>query len=465
MPTKSPIKPRTKNRIIKYPCNQCHNSVAKNHRGILCDVCNTWVHASCNNTSIQEYIRISAGNNNWSCLKCINGNVPFSSMNSDSINKLYEGKPAFSLFDSDINNERLRFLNSLDSLHTPLDDPDTDENPLSDSCKYYTTEEFKNSVKKKHSKNSFLHLNIASLSLHFSELKNLLKQCEREFDFIGITETGLKQNDGSLELEGYKPVDCYTEASRGGVRIYIKKGISFKPRPDLDTKISGKLETKFIEVVDDNTIVGCIYKHPNMSMSEFKIYYTNVLEKLCSKKSQSFLMGDFNIDLLKSNSHTDTSNFLEQNLSSCIRPFILRPTRITPHSKTLIDNIYSNYLEDNYLSGNIISAISDHLPQFLLTGTSHDLPKTKPPRKITFKDYKNFDRQNLILDFIGTDWEEKFQNKSPEHKMSTLIEETNKIIDNNTPSKTIKNNRKHIKQDPWVTAGLLKSIITKDNLL
>ena len=175
-------------------------------------------------------------------------------------------------------------------------------------------------------------------------------------------------------------------------------------------------------------------------------------------------MGDFNIDLLKSNSHTDTSNFLEQNLSSCIRPFILRPTRITPHSKTLIDNIYSNYLEDNYLSGNIISAIPDHLPQFLLTGTSHDLPKTKPPRKITFKDYKNFDRQNLILDFIGTDWEEKFQNKSPEHKMSTLIEETNKIIDNNTPSKTIKNNRKHIKQDPWVTAGLLKSIITKDNL-
>ena len=84
------------------------------------------------------------------------------------------------------------------------------------------------------------------------------------------------------------------------------------------------------------------------------------------RKKGSYIMGDFNIVLLKSNSNTDVEEFLQINLSSGLRTSISKPTRITPTSKTLIDNIFTSNISSPSISGNIICSISDHLPQFIL---------------------------------------------------------------------------------------------------
>ena len=47
-------------------------------------------------------------------------------------------------------------------------------------------------------------------------------------------------------------------------------------------------------------------------------------------------------------------------------PYISTPSRVTPRSKTLTDNIFSNNIEDGSISGNIVTTISDHYAQFLL---------------------------------------------------------------------------------------------------
>ena len=47
-------------------------------------------------------------------------------------------------------------------------------------------------------------------------------------------------------------------------------------------------------------------------------------------------------------------------------PLIDKPTRITDHSATLIDNIFTNELDSNINSGLLISDISDHLPIFVV---------------------------------------------------------------------------------------------------
>ena len=75
-------------------------------------------------------------------------------------------------------------------------------------------------------------------------------------------------------------------------------------------------------------------------------------------------MGDFNIDLLKSESCDFARRFLEQLLTSSYIPLILKPTRITQHTATLIDNIFTNDTEviDFTSNGIIFSDISDHLP-------------------------------------------------------------------------------------------------------
>ena len=44
----------------------------------------------------------------------------------------------------------------------------------------------------------------------------------------------------------------------------------------------------------------------------------------------------------------------------------LHPTRVTDHSKTLIDNIFSNHISEEAICGSLTVTISDHLPQFLI---------------------------------------------------------------------------------------------------
>ena len=57
-------------------------------------------------------------------------------------------------------------------------------------------------------------------------------------------------------------------------------------------------------------------------------------------------------------------------------PLISKPTGITSHSATLIDNIFSSDLENHKFSGILWSDISDHLPIFQITNCSLK-PKTK----------------------------------------------------------------------------------------
>ena len=53
------------------------------------------------------------------------------------------------------------------------------------------------------------------------------------------------------------------------------------------------------------------------------------------------MLGDFNINLLNYESHSDTNMFLNSMVSKCLLPYILHPTRVTDHSATVIDNIFS----------------------------------------------------------------------------------------------------------------------------
>ena len=90
-----------------------------------------------------------------------------------------------------------------------------------------------------------------------------------------------------------------------------------------------------------------------------------MLEKVSMEQKQIFLLRDFNINLLNYNAHQPTNDFLDSLASNSIIPYILQPTRLTSHSKTLIDNIFSNILSSEIISGNLTATISDHLPQFL----------------------------------------------------------------------------------------------------
>ena len=73
-------------------------------------------------------------------------------------------------------------------------------------------------------------------------------------------------------------------------------------------------------------------------------------------------MGDFNLNLMNYQNHTVTGKFLDGLYSNAFVPMITCPTRITSHTATLIDSIFTNHFES--ASGLLLTDISDHLPIF-----------------------------------------------------------------------------------------------------
>src|SRR6218665_2230971 len=86
---------------------------------------------------------------------------------------------------------------------------------------------------------------------------------------------------------------------------------------------------------------------------------------LSNSKKKVFLLGYFNINILRYNEHHSAGMFLNMLASHKIMPTILRPTRITEFSSTLIDNIFTNCPNYNMDSCILIDDISDHLPIML----------------------------------------------------------------------------------------------------
>ena len=106
-------------------------------------------------------------------------------------------------------------------------------------------------------------------------------------------------------------------------------------------------------------LVGCIYRHH----TSLRSFVDDFLNKILSNtgKITCILLGDFNADLLKIDSHDDSNYFYNVLTSQSFRPLILQPTRVTATSATLIDNIFINDMAISSSGGNITTSISEML--------------------------------------------------------------------------------------------------------
>ena len=101
-------------------------------------------------------------------------------------------------------------------------------------------------------------------------------------------------------------------------------------------------------------------------MDHFNNALKNTINHI-SENTLAVILGDTNIDLMQENNagaNAYLDNFFEKNFIPCIT----LPTRITDHSATLIDHIFikcpKKFIQNKCSSGNLITDISDHLPNF-----------------------------------------------------------------------------------------------------
>ena len=88
-----------------------------------------------------------------------------------------------------------------------------------------------------------------------------------------------------------------------------------------------------------------IYRPNTFPLADIDIFTTTlvgVLDMVNSENKKSIIMGDMNIDMLKYGSNDRTDVYIDGIFSRGFLPRILKPTRLTHTSVTLIDHILTN---------------------------------------------------------------------------------------------------------------------------
>ena len=170
--------------------------------------------------------------------------------------------------------------------------------------------------------------------------------------------------------------DFRSKRKGGGVALYVANNLQYKIRTDLS--IGGNTNSIFVEIdrmhlkSKLNTIVGCIYRPPSYSMKSFNDLLNSSLCILQKEKKHVYIAGDFNVNTdptLRGDGNTQKfKNILSSNF---LFPLIDKPTRVTRHSATVIDNIYCNAsdIATTCRSGIIRLTISDHYAVFCINNS------------------------------------------------------------------------------------------------
>ena len=311
------------------------NSSQQPKHGIKCDLCSKWVHLKCNKLDKKNYVSYQTQEMDFFCIKCIADTLPLLNLDNNQFELTAKGIKVPEEIDMNEMFLSVSQLNIIKKINEAVgsgfdvgNDTEIENEAHPIDCKYYTIEQLNNGRFNSIKHFSILHLNIHSLDFHIEELRLALKLINLKFDFVCITESKIIKNvepKSNINIEHYhSPVGTPTESSKGGVLIYVKEGIDFKPREDLNIYKTKDLESYFLETINEkgrNTIIATIYRHPCMEPKTFIDNYLQPLNDQLIKENKKIFLGDFNFDLIiypLSSLYQETIKTISQKNRICI---------------------------------------------------------------------------------------------------------------------------------------------------
>ena len=262
-------------------------------------------------------------------------------------------------------------------------------------CKYVMPDEDNKEIKSTLDTNlNVLQLNIRGLLNKQDRLKTILGSYN--VDLALLCETWLTdRTEKLLKLPGYKSYTLNRMSKLGG-GVCILANNKLRSRIQTDLKVETDLfEHCIIELKTDtrNVLVVSGYRPPNCNVRTFIKEYSRLITSLKKCKHHEIIIGlDHNLDLLKTNTHPQTNEFLELNLRKSLIPCISKPTRITHKTATLIDNIMTSpTIQSNQSPYILVEDISDHMPILII--------KFRNQNK-SMKGYKTFKSRKLDSEAI-----------------------------------------------------------------
>ena len=265
-----------------------------------------------------------------------------------------------------------------------------------------------------------------------SLLHDILSTVKTTPDIIAISASKINENtSANLKIPGYAFVNTNSKTQAGGVALYLSNDLKFSRRSDLDISDDG-IESCRIELArtaQKNIVIGCVYRHPKGNRDLFHSILKKQLEQLNTKGHEVLVLGDLNENLLKYNEDKQTSEYLDMLLSLGFMPIITKPTRITDHTATLIDHIYTNTPEKLIKSGLCLADISDHLPVFCTMANT--LPTNNEPR--FFRDFRRFNENAFHQDLLAVDFKSLISTDVDESVTTSIVDNLSAITDRHAP--------------------------------
>ena len=383
---------------------------------------------------------------------------------------------------------------------------------LSKNSNYYNEDSFNKYIKTncyEGGELSFTHSNIRSIPANLTAFMSYMSNIDYDFSVIGFSETWLNSSTiDTYDIDGYSHVGLTRESGKGGgVSLFLCDKMVYCEMPEL-TMMCDYIECVFVEInyMDYRFIVGVVYRPPNSNTVDFNDSIQDILEKMpeltmmcdyiecvfveinymdyrfivgvvyrppnsntvdfndsiqdiLGKNAHHpyYIMGDFNLDLLKLELHRPTEKFLDIMYANSYIPMINRPTRVTRDTCTLIDNIFANNysIDSHFVSGILKANITDH---YILFHTIKD----KAGKKDNNNEYKtvriiNESRTSRFIENIpNTDWSVLNSHRDCQTYFTKFYALFKTIYDGSFPLSRVK--MRYRNRLPWLTEGLKRSI-------
>ena len=287
----------------------------------------------------------------------------------------------------------------------------------------------------------------------FQDLRDLANSTKATV--MAIQETWGKNPTTDYSIKGFHRPEFKLRTGEG-MNLGGGVGIWIRDNQDYDNikmiSIDRVCEMQAVSLHDLNISIINVYR-PFGDMCVFiSTLESNILAaKQKYPSNDIILVGDFNVNLLKSSCNTDS--LLETTLGLGLIQQVSLPTRVSDNFETLIDHVYT--CSRRKLKTDVItSQISDHYAT--LTSFLNDKQDRKKI-KITKRWFKEESYIELATMLAATDWSpmETMNCEDSAEYLESKIKEAMDII---APieTKIVKNK----KENQWLTAGIRISLVT-----
>lgn len=228
-------------------------------------------------------------------------------------------------------------------------------------------------------------------------------------DILALTEHWLNETDlNSLSstFDGYSLISSYCRSNikHGGSALFVTKTLKCIENTNLTSlSVERYLEISAADIISYNFTVICIYRTNLINDDEFLDHLERLLDKISELGLDCLIVGDHNIDCI--GSQTPNLNRLHDILA--IHNFTNLtnfPTRVTSHSSTALDHVYSNLASDEVHAEPIITNLSDH--RAVRARVQRERPLDYQCVARVGRQYGALNRDNFIASILAIDWEE-----------------------------------------------------------